>query len=99
MTASQFMLSGSTSKKLPSDALTISGVDVTCKREPCTPPMSTISYPRSLSGADPITFLSADAGSGMGSFTASVRVEVRVPANAYAGTYTTTIHVTIANGP
>jgi hypothetical protein len=46
-----------------------------------------------------VTFYNAAANTGMGDFTVTPTVEVSVPANAYAGTYTSTLTLAVVSGP
>lgn len=67
----------------------------------CTPATSTsspITYAVVITSS-PQRFFSADANSGMGILSVSGTVQVLIPGNAYAGTYTTSLTLAIANGP
>jgi len=71
-----------------------------------TPPSgNTATYPLAVPGVyggpspTPATVYTAAAGSGLGNFAIPVELWVTVPANALAGTYTSTVTWTIAAGP
>jgi len=55
--------------------------------------------PQAASAPQAVPFLTADAGQGMGDFTLSPTVSVVVPADAYAGTYESTVTYTVQIGP
>lgn len=73
-----------------------------CNSGTCTnPTLSSISYPLVLTadGATTSKFFNATANSGMGNFTITPTFTVTMPANAYAGTYSSTFTVSITSGP
>jgi hypothetical protein len=76
---------------------------VSCTGSSCTAPSNAISYPVTIpAGATPpapVKFFDAAAGTGAGSFTITPAVTVFVPQNSYAGTYTSTLTISIASGP
>jgi hypothetical protein len=49
--------------------------------------------------ATPVEFTNAATGSGMGNFTITPHVTTAVPANAYAGSYQSTVTVAVVSGP
>jgi hypothetical protein len=56
--------------------------------------------PYLIDNASAVKIASADSGFGMGSYTfASGDLTLSIPANAYAGTYATTVTVSVATGP
>ncbi|MEA2286360.1 MAG: hypothetical protein QOJ21_2403, partial [Solirubrobacteraceae bacterium] len=64
--------------------------------------VNTIAVPPIPAGPTPPkarAFFSAEANSGMGEFTITASVRVTVPANAYAGTYTSELTVSVVSGP
>jgi hypothetical protein len=70
----------------------------------CTTPANSVSYtglvmPAGITPPAPIKFFNAGAASGLGTVDVNAAVSVAVPANAYAGTYTSTVTVSIVAGP
>ena len=88
---------------LPATASTITAVAVACTTGPCTDPANSVSYPVAVpAGASPppaVKFFSTPAVTGIGGFRITPTVQVFVPANAYAGTYTSTLTLTLVSGP
>lgn len=73
-----------------------------CNGGTCTnPTVSSISYPLVLTadGSTTSKFFNATANTGMGNFTITPTFTVTIPANAYAGTYSSTFTVSITSGP
>lgn len=102
ISATPFTTGGPTSRALPADAMTITGVVTSCAAGTCTDPVNTIAYPLTVPtgpAVPPVPFFTAASGTGMGAFTVSPTVEIAIPANAYAGHYTTTITLSIVSGP
>jgi hypothetical protein len=74
----------------------------TCNSGTCTAAsVSGISYPLVLTadGSTTSKFFNAVANTGMGNFTVTTPFSVTIPANAYAGTYSSTFTVSITSGP
>jgi WxL domain surface cell wall-binding len=70
----------------------------------CTnPTTNSITYPLGVPTAatapTPVKFFNAAANTGMGSFTITPTVTVAIPANAFAGSYTSTVSVAVVSGP
>lgn len=103
ITSTRFTTGGATPRSLPDTASSITAVTVTCALAPCTDPINSTDLPVAVpAGATPppaATFFDAQPNSGMGEFTVTATVRVDVPANAYAGTYTSTVTLDIASGP
>lgn len=81
--------------------LSITAVSAVCDAT-CTSPANSHSYPMALTtSATPtaVEFFDAAADTGMGDFTITPTLQVAIPANAYAGTYTSTFTITLASGP
>ncbi len=102
ITSSLFM--NSKGKKLPADASSITGVNVSCgANSTCTNPIDTISYPLVIPAGNPapppVKFFNAAVSSGLGMFNLVMMVNVTIPANAKTDTYTSNICLKIANGP
>jgi hypothetical protein len=77
-------------------------VTTTCATAPCTDPVNAITYPSAApANASPppaATFFNAQTNSGMGDLR-SPRPCASIAANTYAGTYTSTLTLSIASGP
>ena len=70
----------------------------------CTlPSISGVSYPFTIPAGSPaptaLKYFNAAANSGMGTMTVTATVSVAIPANAFSGTYSSTLTVVIASGP
>jgi hypothetical protein len=63
-----------------------------------TGPVNSIAWPVPIGAAD-ITFFNAANATGVGNWTVTPTIAVAVPANAHAGTYTTTLTTTVVSGP
>ncbi|MBS1884242.1 MAG: hypothetical protein JSS97_14950 [Actinobacteria bacterium] len=101
ITSTQFT---SGTKTLPSGASTVTGVTSACANGGlCTEPTNSIGYPVAVpAGAGPPTavkFYNAAAGTGKGLFTSTPTVSVAVPQNSFAGTYTSTLTISVVSGP
>jgi hypothetical protein len=89
---------------LADDASSITGVTNTCATT-CTAATATgaISYPVGIpagaSAPTAVKYFDADVASGAGQFTNTPAVDVAVPANATAGTYTSTLTLAAVSGP
>uniref|UniRef100_A0A831TEY6 WxL domain-containing protein n=1 Tax=Thermorudis peleae TaxID=1382356 RepID=A0A831TEY6_9BACT len=103
ITSTTFSTGGATPKTLATNASQITAVSVTCDQGTCTGPSNSITYPLTVpAGSTPPTavkFYNTAVDTGMGDFTVTPTWSLSVPANAYAGTYTSTVTITIASGP
>ena len=90
-------------KTLSTTASQVTGVSSACAGGTCTNPTNSVSYPLTLpAGATPPTavkLFNAGVDTGMGDFTVTPTVGVTIPANAYAGTYSSTITLAVASAP
>lgn len=90
---------------LPATASSITDVTVVCQSGSCSAPQNQITYPVVVPAGNtapsPVTFYnSAGNNTGTGTFTVTATIQVVVPGNAYAGTYSGTITVTmVTDGP
>jgi hypothetical protein len=88
---------------MANDALKITGVDAVCDGGDCTLPTNGIGYPFTVPAdtAAPAagTFFNAAAATGMGDFTVTPTFALAIPADTYAGTYNSTVTITIATTP
>ncbi len=104
ITSTTFATEGAT-HSFATDATTITGVTAVCTEgNTCTDPDNSITYssftvPAGTSAPDPVVFYNAAADSGLGSFTVTPTMYLAVPANMYAGSYSSTITLSIDNGP
>jgi WxL domain surface cell wall-binding len=90
--------------KLPNNASSIVGVSESCSTaSTCTIPINRVSYPLQVPAGSPppppVKFFDAAAKSGLGKFGLLMMVNVTIPPGTKPGTYTTTITISIANGP
>ena len=91
------------SQELSTSAASLSGVSVVCDTGACTDPTNSNAYPLTVpadaTAPAAVEFFDADVNTGLGDFTVTPTYEVSLPADAYAGTYNSTITITIATGP
>jgi hypothetical protein len=103
ISTTQFTTGGARPKTLSTSASSITGTTSRCAVLPvlCTSnPTNSVTYPIVLTaGAAPVKFFNAAATTGTGTFTVAPTVRVAIPANAYAGTYSSTLTMTLATGP
>lgn len=104
ITSTQFTTGGGSPHTLSTTASSITGVTQTCVGgATCTNATNSISYPVTVPAAasapTSVKFFNASANTGMGKFTITPTVAVTLPANAYAGTYNSTITLAIVSGP
>ena len=89
-------------KVLSNSASQVTAASAVCTST-CTAPTNAITYPFTLpAGATAPTavkLFNAAASTGMGAFTVTPTVGVTIPANAFAGTYTSTVTLAIASAP
>lgn len=104
ITSTQFTTGGGTPHTLATSASSLTGVTVSCvSGATCTNPTNAITYPLTVPAASTaptaVKFFNAAANTGMGNFTLTPTINVTIPANAYAGTYTSTVTLAIVSGP
>lgn len=104
VTSTQFSTGGTTPTTLAAGASTVSGVVSACKSGgTCVAPTNSVTYPLAVpAGATaptPVKLFNAAAATGLGRFTVTPTVQVAVPATTLAGTYTSTITLSIVSGP
>ena len=96
------------SHSLSTSASTINSAPaVVCNSGCPVSPNNTVSYPMTVpAGNSPpaaVKFFDATAGTGTntgsGSYIITPTITIAIPANTFAGTYTSTVNVTIASGP
>lgn len=104
ITSTQLSTGGSSSvHTLPTTASHISDVQALCAAGSiCTHLTNAIKYPLPVPAGTqvpPVGFFQATAYTGLGTFAVTPTISVLVPADAYAGTYTSTVTVAVVDGP
>lgn len=104
ITSTQFTTGGGSPHTLSTSASTITGVTAICAvSTTCTDPTDSVNYPVSVPAATSaptaVEFFNAAANTGMGKFTATPTVSIAIPANAYAGSYSSTVTLAVVGGP
>jgi hypothetical protein len=103
VTSTQFTTGGGTPHTLPATASTMTGVTSVCASGTCTNPTNAVAYPVNVPAAatapTAVKFFNAAANTGLGSFTVTPTVGVFVPAASFAGSYSSTLTVSIVSGP
>lgn len=91
------------SNTLPNSSLSITGVNAACDTGSCTNPTNGIGYPFTVpadaTAPAAASFFNAAANTGMGDFTVTPTFQLSIPATTYAGTYQSTVTLTILSGP
>ncbi|MDQ2714440.1 MAG: hypothetical protein M3Z08_05990 [Chloroflexota bacterium] len=104
ITSTQF-ISASLIHTLAPSASAITAITAVCQpAQTCTTlPTNAVTYPVAVPAGNPaptaIKFYNAAAGSGEGTFDLSTTITISVPANAYAGSYSSTITLAYVSGP
>jgi hypothetical protein len=100
ITSTQFTSGGNT---LATTASTLTGVTNVCAGGTCTLPINAITYPVAVPAATvaptAVKFFNAAASTGLGKFTNTPTIGVFVPQSSVAGTYTSTLTISIVSGP
>jgi len=103
ITSTQFTTGGGSPQTLATNASTLTGVTSSCASGTCTNPTNAITYPVSVPAASSpptaVKFFNAAANTGMGVFTNTPTIGVFVPQNSFAGTYTSTLTLSVVSGP
>lgn len=103
ITSTQLSTGGTTPKTLATTASTITAVTSACQTGPCVNPTNSVAYPLTIPAAPTapaaVKFANAALLTGMGTFTTTATAKVSVPANSYAGTYKSTLTISIVSGP
>jgi hypothetical protein len=102
ITSTRFATGGGATFATTASAVT--GVAVgTCSGGGCNQPVNAIAYPVSVPAASTapaaVKFFNAAANSGGGTVTVTPTVSVAVPGNSFAGTYTSTLTISLNTGP
>jgi hypothetical protein len=103
ITSTQYTTGGLTPVTLATNASSLTAVTSACASGTCTNPTNAITYPIGVPAASTpptaVKFYNAAANSGMGKFTITPTIGVFVPQNSFAGTYTSTLTISIVSGP
>jgi hypothetical protein len=103
LTSTQFTTGAPNNYTLATNASTVTGATESNGSGTDTAPTNSVSYPVAVpAGATPPTaveIFNAAAGTGMGRFTVTPTVGVFVPQNSFAGTYTSTLTLSMVSGP
>jgi hypothetical protein len=103
VTSTQFTTGGGTPSLLSTTASSLTGVTSSCSTGTCTNPANAQTYPVTVPAAasapTAVKFFNTSANNGMGKFTITPTVGVTIPQNAFAGTYTSTVTLSIVSGP
>jgi len=103
ITSTQFTTGGGTPSTLATNASSLTGVTSVCATGTCTNPTNSITYPAAVPAAPTapaaVKFFNSSANTGMGKFTNTPTIGVFVPQSSVAGTYTSTLTISIVSGP
>jgi hypothetical protein len=104
VTSTTYRTAGSAPHTLPANASSVTNASAGCSAgNSCTMPESLVTYPFVLPAGTvappPVKLFDAQAGTGTGKFTVTPTISVTLPANAYAGSYQTTITLALVSGP
>lgn len=103
VTSTTFTTGGGSPQTLATTASSLTGVTSSCASGTCTNPSNAQTYPITVpaAGTAPtaVKFFNTTANNGMGRFTVTPTIGVTIPQNAFAGTYTSTVTLSIVSGP
>jgi hypothetical protein len=103
VTSTTFTTGGGTPQNLSTTASSLTGVTSSCSTGTCTNPSNAQTYPVTVPAAasapTAVKFFNTTTNNGMGRFTITPTVGVTIPQNAFAGTYTSTVTLSIVSGP
>ena len=101
VTSTTFTTGGATPYTLATNASSVFSLTNTCTSGTCTSPTNAKTYPLAIPAAatapTAVKFFNSAADTGMGKFTVTPTVTVAVPQNAYAGTYSSTMTVSVVS--
>jgi hypothetical protein len=103
VTSTTFTTGGGTPSLLATNASSLTGITSACASGTCTNPTNALTYPVTVPAASTapaaVKFFNAAVNTGMGRFTVTPTVTVFVPQNTFAGTYSSTVTLSIVSGP
>lgn len=103
ITSTRFTTGGATPRTLPTTASSLTAVTSACASGTCTNPSNAqiypIAVPAGASAPTAVKVFNTTADNGMGRFTITPTIGVAIPQNAYAGTYTSTVTLSVVTGP
>jgi hypothetical protein len=103
ITSTQFTTGLPNNYTLATNASSITGVTSACTTGTCSNPTNAVAYPVAVPAATvaptAVKFFNAAASSGLGKFTVTPTVGVFVAQNSLAGSYTSTLTISIVSGP
>ncbi|MFL5846095.1 MAG: WxL domain-containing protein [Solirubrobacteraceae bacterium] len=102
-TSTTFSTGGGTPRTLSTSASSLTAVNSSCTSGTCTNPSNAQTYPIAVpagtTAPTAIKFFNTTANNGMGRFTITPTIGVTVPQNAFAGTYSSTVTLSVITGP
>jgi hypothetical protein len=103
ITSTTFSTGGGSPQTLSTGASSLTGMTSSCASGTCTSPANAQSYPIAVpaAGTAPtaVKFFNTTANNGMGRFTITPTIGVTIPQNAFAGTYSSTVTLSVVTGP
>ena len=103
ITSTTFSTGGGSPKTLATNASSLTGVTSSCTSGTCTSPSNAQSYPIAVPAGSTaptaVKIFNTTANNGMGLFTITPTIGVSIPQNSYAGTYSSTVTVSVVSGP
>jgi len=103
VTSTTFTTGGGSPNLLSTTASSLTGVTSSCSTGTCTNPSNAQTYPITVPAAasapTAVKFFNTTANNGMGKFTVTPTIGVTIPQNTFAGTYTSTVTLSIVSGP
>ena len=103
ITSTTFSTGGGSPRLLSTTASSLTGVTSSCASGTCTNPSNAQTYPFTVPAGTvaptAVKFFNTTANNGMGIFTVTPTIAVTVPQNAYAGTYSSTVTLSVVSGP
>jgi hypothetical protein len=103
ITSTTFSTGGGTPRTLSTTASSLTGVTSSCTSGTCTNPANAQSYPIAVpagtTAPTAVKIFNTTANNGMGRFTLTPTIGVTVPQNAFAGTYSSTVTISMVSGP
>jgi hypothetical protein len=104
ITSTQFTTGGGSAQTLSTSATTVTAVSSVCAGGgTCTNPTNSIAYPLTVPAGSTaptaVKLFNSAVNSGLGDFTLTPNFSLAVPANAYAGSYSSTMTFSMVSAP